>query len=261
METTVTYSVSDKIATLTLNRPKVMNSFDLQMHEDFYNCLVRANEDEEITAIIINANGKGFSAGADLSVVHQASGESLDIGEYLRKTYNRTVLYMSEIEKPVIASIHGAAFGAGLGIALACDFRIASEDSSFCLAFIKVGLMPDAGTHFYLPRIIGLSRALELAALGDTIGVETASQYGLINRVVKKEELETETDQFAKRVAGLPTKAFGKMKRTMNASFEHTLAESLEAEADGQGELGKTEDHREGVSAFFERRKPAFTGR
>jgi len=165
------------------------------------------------------------------------------------------------VDKPIVASLHGPVYGAGLGVALACDFRIAAAGSTYCMAFIKIGLVPDAGTSFFLPRLMGLGRALEMAMLGETLSAEEAFRAGLVNRVVPDEALEKETMKLAGRLAQAPTKALALTKRLMAGSFEKDLATALEAEARGQSEAGKTRDFLEGVSAFFQKRPPRFTGK
>lgn len=260
MFSTIQYEVRDQVAWIVLNRPEVLNAFNQQMHEDFYQCLEKANNAKEVRSIVITGNGKGFSVGADLGAVSSNSGEAIDYGDILRKTYNRTIQYMSELKKPTISSINGAAFGAGLGIALATDFRLASVHSTYCLAFIKIGLMPDAGTSYFLPRIIGLSRAMELAASGRTVEAQEAYQIGMINRIIEHDDLQKQTEKMAIELANMPTKAFGVLKQSMLASFENTLPTQLEQEANGQSILGKSRDHLEGVQAFFQKRKATFKG-
>jgi 2-(1,2-epoxy-1,2-dihydrophenyl)acetyl-CoA isomerase len=257
---TVIYEAKDGLGKITLNRPKVLNAFNQEMHNEVYEVLNQAADDPSVRCIVIEGSGRGFSAGADLSSVTQTDMGSVDLGDYLRNTYNRLLLRMVEVEKPIVASIHGPAFGAGLGIALACDFRIAANSSTYCQAFIKIGLIPDAGNFFFLPRIVGLSRAMELAALGDTIGAEEAHRLGLVNRIVPDEKLAEETEAFADRLAQMPTKALALIKKTMYKSFENDLATMLEEEAEGQNVMGKTSDHLEGVQAFFQKRKPHFKG-
>lgn len=258
---TVLYDVQSGVANITLNRPNVVNAFDEEMHAVLFDVLGDAAIDDDVRCIVLKGSGKGFSSGADLSVVDEENLTTFDHGDFLRKTYNRLLLRMMEVEKPIVASIHGPAFGAGLSVALACDFRIAAESSSLSLAFIKIGLMPDAGSCFFLPRIVGLSRAMELAALGDTIKGEEACRIGLVNRVVSDEQLDLETRSFAERLAHLPTKALARIKQTMYRSFETDLSSMLEREAAGQAAMGKTRDHLEGVQAFYEKRKPQFIGR
>jgi 2-(1,2-epoxy-1,2-dihydrophenyl)acetyl-CoA isomerase len=257
---TLAYEAMDGVGKITLNRPQVLNAFNLEMHDEMYRVFNQAADDPSVRCIVIQGSGRGFSAGADLSSVTESDMSTVDLGDYLRKTYNRLLLKMAEVEKPIVASIHGPAFGAGLGIALACDFRVAASSSTFCQAFIKIGLVPDAGNSFFLPRIVGLSRAMELAALGDTIGADEAYRIGLVNRVVPDERLAEETESFTARLAQMPTKALALIKKTMYKSFENDLAAMLEEEAKGQSIIGKTSDHLEGVQAFFQKRKPQFRG-
>lgn len=261
MYQTVEYGKNKQIAVISLNRPDVINSFNQEMHVELYDAMNRAAEDPEVRCIVLRGNGRGFSSGADLKSIDLNEWESFDHGASLRETYNRLLLRMAEIEKPIIGSLHGPVFGAGLGIALGCDLRIAAANSKFSMAFIKIGLMPDAGSSFFLPRLIGLGRAMEMAMLGTTLDAAEAERIGLVNRVVPDEELEQATLQLAHHLAQSPTVALGQIKRSMYQSFENNLADVLEAEAKGQTICGKTEDHLDGVKAFFEKRKPEFKGR
>jgi 2-(1,2-epoxy-1,2-dihydrophenyl)acetyl-CoA isomerase len=250
------------VATIALNRPKVLNAFDGALHAEIYDALNEAAEDDEVRCIVLRGEGKGFSAGADLAEVIEGDDdpEGPDLGEYLRKTYSRLITRIVEIEKPVVAALHGPVYGAGLGLALACDLRLAAESAKFSVAFIKIGLMPDAGVSFFLPRIVGLGRAMEMSMLGEAVDAEEAYRVGLVSKVVPDERLEEEISALAGRLAGLPTRALGRIKQTLHRSFESDLAATLEAEAVGQTFCGYTEDHKEGIAAFFEKRDPTFTG-
>jgi 2-(1,2-epoxy-1,2-dihydrophenyl)acetyl-CoA isomerase len=261
MYNTILYEKNKHVATIALNRPEVMNAFNVEMHEDVYHALNQAAEDGEVRCIVLRGNGRAFSAGADLKSISQADANTLDHGVYLKNTYNRLLLRMVEIEKPIVGALHGPVYGAGLGVALACDLRIAAANSSFSMAFVKIGLIPDAGSHFFLPRIVGLSRAMEMAMFGDTVGSEEALRLGLINRLVPDEEYEQTIREYAERLAESPTVALGWIKKTMYRSFESDLATVLEAEVRGQSVCGKTADHLEGVAAFFEKRKAKFRGK
>lgn len=260
MYETIRLEQKNSVATIVFNRPKSLNAFNMTMHEEVYDALNRAADDETVRCIVLKGSGKGFSAGADLSAI-DPSKEEADLGKFLRKTYNRLLMRMTEVEKPIVASLHGPVYGAGLGMALACDFRIAAAGSTYCMAFIKIGLVPDAGTSFFLPRLVGLGRAMEMAMLGETLTAEEAFQAGLVNRVVADESLDDETKKFAERLSQAPTKAMAITKRLMVKSFESDLATALEAEAQGQSTAGKTQDFLEGVSAFFQKRQPRFTGK
>jgi 2-(1,2-epoxy-1,2-dihydrophenyl)acetyl-CoA isomerase len=258
---TLLYEEDNGVANIALNRPKKLNAFDGTMHDDLYRALGDAAEDEEIRCIVVRGEGRGFSAGADLAqVVREADGDP-DLGEYLRSTYSRLVKRMVGIEKPVIAALHGPVYGAGVGLALACDLRLAAENTKFSVAFIKVGLMPDAGVTFLLPRVVGLGRAMEMSMLGDAVDAEEAHRIGLVNKVVAEDTLSEEVRNLAGRLATMPTVALGRIKHALYASFETDLETVLEGEAEGQTFCGYTQDHREGVTAFFEKREPTFAGR
>ena len=255
---TILFEKRGGVANVALNRPKKLNAFDLTMHEELYEALNGAAADDEVRSIVLRGEGKGFSAGADLAGI--VEDEEPDLGEYLRKTYSRLVNRMVTVEKPIVAALHGPVYGAGVGLALACDLRIAAESAKFSVAFVKIGLMPDAGVSFFLPRVVGLGRAMEMSMLGDAVEAEEAYRIGLVNRVVPDESLIEETTALADRLAAMPTAALGKTKRSLHASFESELETALEREAEGQTFCGYTEDHKEGVAAFFERREARFTG-
>jgi 2-(1,2-epoxy-1,2-dihydrophenyl)acetyl-CoA isomerase len=249
------------LATISLNRPDKLNAFDGAMHEELYAALGQAAEDEEIRCIILRGEGRGFSAGADLAqIVREADGDP-DLGAYLRSTYSLLVKRMVGIEKPIIAALHGPVYGAGVGLALACDLRVAAENTKFSVAFIKIGLMPDAAVTFLLPRVVGLGRAMEMSMLGDAVDAEEALRIGLVNKVVADDFLSEEAQKVAERLAAMPTAALGRMKASLYASFETDLETGLEREAEGQTFCGYTRDHQEGVTAFFEKREARFVGK
>jgi 2-(1,2-epoxy-1,2-dihydrophenyl)acetyl-CoA isomerase len=258
---TVLYEIDNRVAYVVLNRPEKLNAFDGTLHDELYTALGEAAEDEEIRCIVLRGEGRGFSAGADLAqVVSEADGDP-DLGEYLRGTYSRLVKRMVGIEKPIIAALHGHVYGAGVGVALACDLRVAAENTKFSVAFIKIGLMPDAGVTFLLPRVVGLGRAIEMSMLGDIVDAEEAHRIGLVNKVVADASLSEEARNLAGRLAAMPTAALGRIKHSLYASFETDLETALEGEAEGQTFCGFTQDHKEGVTAFFEKREARFTGR
>jgi 2-(1,2-epoxy-1,2-dihydrophenyl)acetyl-CoA isomerase len=258
---TVLYDEDNGVANIALNRPEKLNAFDGTLHDELYTALGEAAEDEEIRCIVLRGEGRGFSAGADLAqVVKEADGDP-DLGEYLRGTYSRLVTRMVGIEKPIIAALHGPVYGAGVGVALACDLRVAAENTKFSVAFIKIGLMPDAGVTFLLPRVVGLGRAIEMSMLGDIVDAEEAHRIGLVNKVVAGASLSEEARNLAGRLAAMPTVALGRIKHSLYASFETDLETALEGEAEGQTFCGFTQDHKEGVTAFFEKREARFTGR
>ncbi len=261
MYETILYARNGGVANVALNRPKKLNAFDGTMHEELYDALDGAASDDEVRCVVLRGEGKGFSAGADLAKIVEGADGDPDLGEYLRRTYSRLVSRMARIEKPIVAALHGPVYGAGVGVALACDLRIATESAKFSVAFIKIGLMPDAGVSFFLPRVVGLGRAMEMSMLGDAVEAEEAYRIGLVNKVVPDEELAQETAALANRLAAMPTGALGKIKHSLYRSFESDLETALEREAEGQTFCGYTRDHKEGVAAFFEKREANFTGR
>ncbi len=261
MYETILFEKNAGVANVALNRPRKLNAFDGEMHEELYDALEAAASDDEVRCVVLRGEGRGFSAGADLAGIVEGADGAPDLGEYLRSTYSRLVSRMVAIEKPIIAALHGPVYGAGVGVALACDLRIAAESAKFSVAFIKIGLMPDAGVSFFLPRVVGLGRAMEMSLLGDAVEADEALRIGLVNRVIPDEKLAEETAALARRLAAMPTAAIGKVKHSLYASFESDLETALEREAAGQTFCGYTQDHREGVAAFFEKREARFTGR
>lgn len=261
MPETILYEKSGAVANVALNRPTKLNAFDGTMHEELRDALEDAAADDEIRCVLLRGEGRGFSAGADLAQIVESSDGSPDLGAYLRDTYSRLVTQMLEMDKPIIAALHGPVYGAGAGIALACDLRVAAESASFSIAFTKIGLMPDAGVTFLLPRVVGLGRAMEMSLLGDPVDAAEAHRIGLVNKIVPDDALAGETTNLANRLAALPTAALARTRQALHASFESDLATALEREAKGQTFCGYTADHKEGVTAFFEKRAPHFEGR
>ena len=261
MYETVLHERDGAVATIALNRPKKLNAFDGAMHEELRDALADANGDDGVRCVLLRGEGRGFSAGADLAGIVESADGDPDLGAYLRDTYSRLVARMLAMDKPLVAALHGPVYGAGAGIALACDLRVAAEGAKFSIAFTKIGLMPDAGVTFLLPRVVGLGRAMRMSLLGDAVDAEEALRIGLVNKVVPDEELAEEAAALAGRLAGMPTAALAKTRQALHASFESDLATALEREAEGQTFCGYTADHKEGVKAFFEKREARFTGR
>jgi len=260
---TVLYERDAGVATITLNRLDKLNTFNAEMHEELHDTLDSAASDDEVRCVVLRGEGRGFSAGADLRSedLSREDGEAPDLGAYLRRSFSQTISKISGMDKLVLASLHGPVYGAGMGLALACDLRLAARSASFSVAFIKIGLMPDAGVSFFLPRVVGLGRAMEMSMPGDAVDAGEAQRIGLVNRVVPDEKLGEETKALAGRLAAMPTVALARIKHSLDASFEGDLASALEAEAKGQAACGYTRDHAEGLAAFFEKRAPNFTGR
>ena len=257
---TILYDLADGVAILTFNRPEVRNAFNDVMAEEARAALKRAERDEAVRCVVITGAGQGFCAGQDLAAVRDR-GEEASFRDHLQKTYNPIVMKLRSIEKPVIAAINGAAAGAGWGIALACDIRYASDTAKFRLAFSGIGLAPDSGTSFFLPRMIGLGRALELAYTNDVLDANSAFALGLVNKVFPSDQLLPATLELARNLAQAPTRGLGLTKRAMNYALKASLDEALDYEAHVQEIAGRTVDHHEGVQAFLEKRKPNFIGK
>ena len=260
MYETILVEKSGGVAVIALNRPEKLNAFNDKMHDELYAALEEAAEDDEIRCIVLRGEGRGFSAGADLAQIIDGADGDPDLGEYLRGSYSRLVKRMVGTPKPIIAALHGPVYGAGMGVALACDLRIAAESAKFSVAFIKIGLMPDAGVTFFLPRVIGLGRTIQMSMLGGTVEAGEAHRIGLVYEVVPDESLEDETTKLAEHLATMPTAALGRMKASLYTTFETDLETALEHEAEGQTFCGYTQDHKEGIAAFFDKREAKFTG-
>lgn len=257
------YEVSEEgVLTLTLNRPDCLNAFNDEMSFELQKALKDAEKDAKVRCIVLTGAGRGFSAGQDLRSRSVASNGTVPhLGESIRKRYSPIISKLRTMEKPVIAMVNGVAAGAGASLAFACDLRIASSSAKFIQAFVKVGLIPDSGACWLLPRLVGFGRAMELALLGDTLPADTALQWGLVNQVVADDQLLEITQALAKQVAQGPTQAIGLIKRAMNKAMTVDLDEYLEYEANLQEIAGRTADYKEGVSAFLEKRPAQFSGK
>lgn len=256
MYETIEYEVKDRVAWIRLNRPDKMNAFTMVMNKEVQEAVERGENNEEVRCIVITGNGRAFCAGQDLNGVD----EDLDHGEVLRKAYNPMVKQIVNCEKPVVAAVNGVAAGAGMSLALACDFRLAHENASFIEAFVHVGLVPDSGSMYFLPRLVGHAKALELAMFGDKVNASYAKDLGLVTDVYTHEGWEQSVNKFTTRLSALPPKAVSLIKQGMAKSWESSLEDVLEYEADSQRTAGQTSDHREGVKAFIEKRRPVFQG-
>jgi 2-(1,2-epoxy-1,2-dihydrophenyl)acetyl-CoA isomerase len=256
---TLLYHNTDGVLTITMNRPESYNAFNEQMKKELNDAFKEAEKDASVRCIVLRGAGeKAFSSGQDLKE-HQESKRSLK--ESLEKAYNPLIRKIRGIEKPVIAMINGVAAGAGCSVALACDLRIMSSEAYLLQAFVNIGLVPDSGAHWFLPRYAGLARAFEYAATGRKIPSDECLQVGLVNRVATPAELESATMQLAMSFAKAPTRAIGLMKRTFNKALYSDLDALLDYEAYIQQIASETEDHQEGVKAFMEKRKPEFRGK
>ena len=254
---TITYDIDANIATIRLNRPDKMNSLNRVMRRELTEALSRASD--EARAIVLTGNGPGFCAGQDLGDV--GSFEELDLERTLREEYEPLLQLLTECPVPTICAINGAAAGAGANLALGADIVIAARSASFLEAFARIGLIPDAGGTYWLPRLVGRARALGMCLLADKITAETAQEWGLIWEVVDDEALDTRARELAERLAKGPTKAYRLMKEALRDSQTNDLASQLELEARLQKEAGNSRDFREGVMAFLEKRPAVYEGR
>jgi 2-(1,2-epoxy-1,2-dihydrophenyl)acetyl-CoA isomerase len=255
--TEVEVSRDGAVQTITLNRPEVLNAFNGAMHAALAAALKDAR-DPEVRAVVVTGAGRGFCVGQDLGEFREAAG---DIGARLRSTYHPNVLAVRALEKPVIAAVNGAAAGAGLSFACACDLRIAAESATFVPAFINIGLVPDSGGTFFVHRLLGYARAFEWFASGRRLSAAEALDWGVVSEVVAGEEFIARVAEVAAEWAALPTRGVGMTKRLFDGAAGRTLEEQLEREAQLQAAATGTDDFREGVAAFLEKRKPEFTGR
>lgn len=259
---TILFDLVNGVATVTLNRPDVLNAVNSQMRAELRTVFEQISADDTARAVILTANGRGFCAGQDLRerLDTYTSGQAPVLGETLRQEYNPLILAMRNLPKPIVGAINGIAAGAGCSLALACDLRIASREASFLQAFMRIGLVPDSGSSFFLPRLIGPARAAEMMFLAEPLSAEKAFQMGIVNRVMPSEELPSAARELASRLAQLPTKAIGQAKRQLSLAMSASLDEVLEEEASGQAMASQTSDHLEGVRAFLEKRPANFTG-
>ena len=260
---TIRVQTNEGICTITMNRPEVYNALNDRVTFELQEALRGAERDDAARVVVLTGEGKAFCSGQDLAELKgkYVPGYVPHLGDDIRKRYNPIARRLREMEKPSIAAVNGVAAGAGLSLALACDIRVASAAASFIEVFINVGLVPDTGSTFALPRLVGLGKAMELCFTGDKVNAEEALRIGLVNRVVPAEKLMEETTRLATRLASLPARGLALTKRLLNQSFDNDLLGQLEAEAFAQETAGMTEDHHEGVVAFIEKRKPRFKGR
>jgi len=258
--TTIEFKKQDGVAIIALNRPDVFNSFNREMALALVAALDDCEYDPNVRCIVLTGNGKAFCAGQDLNeAIDPNNGITFDV--ILNEHYNPIIRRIRNIEKPIIAAVNGVAAGAGANIAFACDFTVASKKASFTQAFSKIGLVPDSGGTFFLPRLVGMQRATALMMLSDKLSAEEAESIGLIYKAVDADDLNTFVAELAERLANMPNKALGMTKRLINAGLNNNLDEQLDFEGRLQIEAGDSADYKEGVNAFLEKRKPIFNGK
>ena len=257
----IRYAVDQGVATITLCRPDVLNSFNRRMAQDVQKALKAAGNDPAVRAILLTGSGRGFCAGQDLAEATTGAPGSIDLGDIVRTSYAPMVLAIREVEKPVICAVNGVAAGAGANLALACDIVIAAEDAAFIQSFNKIGLVPDTGGTFFLPRLVGHARATAMMFLSEKVTAAKALEWGMIHDVVPGTVLLDTALALARQLASMPTRAFGLTKRALNASWANDLTAQVAVEEDMQRQAGKTADYVEGVNAFLEKRKPSYTGK
>lgn len=249
----------DNVAWLTLNRPDKLNALVGRAREEIFDALGQAEKDDLVKAICITGAGKGFCAGGDINYMASLQAENdLESFKKLLESARQIVTKVRTLEKPVVAMINGIAAGAGLNLALASDIRIAASSARFSQAFIKIGLHPDWGGTFFLPHLIGTARACEMIFTGDMIDAQMAYQFGLVNQVVADKELKAKTQEFLQKLVSRPKRALALAKRAIYQSLEYSLADAIDYETTAQTECFQSEDAREGISAFLERREPKF---
>ncbi|MBN4070319.1 enoyl-CoA hydratase/isomerase family protein [Olleya sp. AH-315-F22] len=260
MSNSIELKIENKVAYITLNRPEVFNSFNREMALLLQDTLDACETNSEVRAIVLSGNGRAFCAGQDLKEV---TSPELNPGfkKILEKHYNPIIRRIRRIEKPIIAAVNGVAAGAGANIALACDIVVANEKASFIQAFSLIGLIPDSAGTFFLPRLIGFQKASALMMLGDKVGAEEAERIGMIYKYIPSEEFQETINKLALKMANMPTKALGLIKKTLNQSLTNNLEAQLCIESKHQIEAASSEDYQEGVAAFIEKRKPNFKGR
>lgn len=256
----ILHAEQDGVVTVTMNRPDVLNSCNRAMVAELTDAFARAVADASVRCVVLTGAGRAFCAGQDLAEAVPEEGETPDIGDIVQG-YNQLIRVIREVEKPVVAMVNGVAAGAGANIALACDFVVAADHASFIQAFAKIGLVPDNGGTFFLPRLVGMARATQLTMLADKVPAQQALEWGMIHKVVPTSELHDYVVHFARQLAAMPTRGLGLTKRALNAAWGNSLDQQLALEAELQSEAGRTHDYLEGVRAFQQKRTPKFEGR
>lgn len=258
MSKTLLTELNAGVLTLTLNRPDVFNSFNQDMGRAFQAALDEAAQDKAVRCVVITGEGRAFCAGQDLKEVTSENSPGFKV--IVEETYNRSIRRICDMEKPVVAAVNGVAAGAGANIALACDFVVAKSSVKFIQAFANIGLIPDSGGTFWLPRLVGMARAKALTMLGTPLMASEAQAMGLIHQAVDDEAFQDAVNALALKLASMPTRGLGLTKKALHAAMNHDLHAQLKLELDLQFESAETSDYAEGVQAFLEKRKPQFTG-
>ncbi|WP_312553512.1 enoyl-CoA hydratase-related protein [Empedobacter brevis] len=256
--TSILYTQEGGIATITLNRPSVFNSFNQEMIKTLQHHLDVAAQDVSVRAVVLTATGKAFCAGQDLGEVLEE--KEIDFNKIVTENYNPLVLKIRNMDKPVVAAVNGVAAGAGANLALACDIVVAKESANFIQAFSKIGLIPDCGGTYFLPRLIGLQKATALMMLADKVSATQAKEIGMIYDYFADDAFESEVDKLANKLASLPTKGLAYTKKLLNQTFQNSMEDQLKQEGFFQDKAGNTVDYKEGVDAFLEKRNPIFKG-
>jgi 2-(1,2-epoxy-1,2-dihydrophenyl)acetyl-CoA isomerase len=258
----ITSVTADRVTTITLDRPETYNAFSDRLSAELLAALRSAARDAGVRAVIVTGAGKAFSSGQDLAELKEryVPGYEPALANDLHKRYNPIIRAICAMEKPVIAAVNGVAAGAGCSLALACDVRIAARSAAFVEVFVNVGLIPDSGSTFFLPRLVGHARAMELCCTGRKVDADEALRLGLVNEVVADDELAAAAAKLAAKLAAMPARGIALTKRLLTQTWTRSLDEQLDAEAFAQDTAGRTKDHFEGVTAFLEKRKPTFTG-
>lgn len=258
---TIEFSIEGGAARLTFNRPGRLNSFTVKMHEEIRSALDRIEGDRTVRTLLITGAGRGFCAGQDLSDrAVSPGGAAVDLGESVEKRYNPLIRRLTSLPMPVVCAVNGVAAGAGASLAFASDIVIAAKSAKFIMSFANIGLVPDSGSSWALPRLAGQARALGLALTGEPLAAEKAAEWGLIWKCVEDEDLATEAGSLIAKFAAAPTRGLAETKKLIRTAFARSLDEQLDLERDRMRELGRSDDYREGVDAFLNKRKPSFKG-